>query len=58
MENQRDRLTKEQALSTGNNKDIIDYILWENGINPETLTSEEYRNFTINLYHKLFVKQK
>jgi hypothetical protein len=41
----RDRLTKKQAYSTGNNNDIIDYWIWETGIDPDTLTQEQYHNF-------------
>ena len=51
------RLTKEQALATGNNQDIIEYILWENGINPETLTSEEYQRLVKKIYEISLAEQ-
>ena len=45
----KDRLTKQQAYSTGNNNDIIDYWLWEGGIDPDTLTDEQYNNVRMRL---------
>lgn len=58
----RDRLTKKQAYSTGNNNDIIDYWMWEAGIDPDTLTHEQYNNFRMKLmtlvYEELEFRKK
>jgi hypothetical protein len=48
-----ERLTKEQAFSSGNNQDIIDFILLQNGINPETITNDEYDEYVKKIYEKL-----
>ena len=50
----RDRLTKKQAYSTGNNNDIIDYWIWEAGIDPDTLTQEQYHNFRMKFMELVY----
>ena len=49
-----ERLTKKQALSTGNNQDLIDFILTDIlDINPETITNDEYNEYVKKIYQKL-----
>ena len=53
----KNKLTKKQALSTGNNQDIIDYILLENGIDPNLITDKEYNKYKEIIYQKLLAEQ-
>jgi len=49
--------TKKQTLSTGNNQDIIDYILLKNGIDPNLITDEQYDKYKEKIYQKLLAEQ-
>ena len=58
----RDRLTKQEAFSTGYANDIIDYLIWEYlDTDPDTLTREQYNKVKIKMYeitYQSLVEQK